>query len=107
MNVGVPKKAPKIVLPSGLGVLSSVSVAGRTIALDTAGTLFVGEDNKKHWQPVQMQWPGRAVLVRASPTPAQANSLSMQPRFELVTDKLQTWVSADGKTWTAQPLPGK
>lgn len=103
------KKAPKIVLPSGSGVLSSVSVAGRIIALDTAGTLFVSEDNQKHWQPVQTQWSGRAVLVRARPAHLQIDALStvQAPRFELVTDKLQTWVSPDGKSWTAEPLPGK
>jgi hypothetical protein len=106
------KKSAKIVLPSGAGVLSSASVAGRTIVLDTAGALFVREDSKKHWQPVPAQWTGRAVLVRARPTAGAAESAPtlafvQNPRFELVTDKLQTWVSVDGKTWTVEPMPKK
>jgi hypothetical protein len=106
------KKVAKITLPSGAGVLSSVSAVGRTIALDTAGALFVRGNNQKHWQPVPAQWTGRAVLLRSRPVPARelstpALGIVLHPRFELVTDKLQTWVSVDGKTWTAEPLPGK
>jgi hypothetical protein len=111
-HVADMKKLKKIALPSGVGVLSSASAAGRTIALDTAGALFVREDNQQHWQPVPAQWTGRAVLVRVRPTSATAQSalslgIVQNPRFELVTDKLQTWVSTDGKTWTTDPLPGK
>jgi hypothetical protein len=106
------KKVAKIELPSGAGVLSSASTAGRTIALDTAGALFVRDDNQKHWKAVQAQWTGRAVLVRTRPVSETAQSafslgFVQNPRFELVTDKLQTWVSADGKRWTAEKPPGK
>jgi hypothetical protein len=104
------KKLAKIALPSGAGVLSSASASGRTIALDTAGALFVREDNQKHWQPVEAQWTGRAVLVRTRQVPAASDGalgIVQAPRFELVTDKLQTWVSTDGKTWTAEPILAK
>ena len=106
------KKLAKIALPSGAGVLSSAWAAGRTIALDTAGALFVRKDNQKQWKAVQAQWTGRAVVVRARPVSGTAQSafslgFVQNPCFELVTDKPQTWVSVDGKTWTAEPPPGK
>lgn len=100
-------KAKKVSLPNGLGVLSVASEASRTVALDTAGALFLSEDRGKHWQPVPTQWSGRAILVRTRPVETQNGALQapLTTRFELVNDKLQTWVSYDGKTWTAQPLP--
>ncbi|MGC1422604.1 MAG: hypothetical protein WA815_09685, partial [Terracidiphilus sp.] len=49
-------KVQKIILPSGLGVLSQASEASRSIALDTAGTIFLSEDEGKHWQPIHTQW---------------------------------------------------
>jgi hypothetical protein len=82
---------------------------GRTIALDTAGALFLSEDAGKHWQPVHMQWTGHAVLVRTRPTGRQTDTLQapQTARFELINDNLQTWVSSDGKIWTLEPLPVK
>ena len=108
------KKAPKIVLPGGGEALSSASAAGRTIAIDTSGALFLSLDNGKSWQPVTTQWTGRAVLVRNSPGSSVADAAKVdrlqgvpEVRFELVTDKLQTWTSADGKTWIAEMPPAK
>ncbi len=92
-------------LPSGLGVLSQAVIGHRLIALDTAGALYITEDGAKHWQPVAAQWTGRAVLVKAHPISGivTGNVLSQKPaRFELVTDKLETWSSTDGKAWTAE-----
>lgn len=108
-NLARLKKASKISLPGGVDALSIATLVGRTVALDTAGSLFFSDDNGNHWQEIPKQWTERAVLVRTRPVPAQiAGSLAVQaPRFELVNDKLQTWVSADGKTWTAQPIPSK
>jgi hypothetical protein len=101
--------APRFSLPNGLEALSSASMSTRTIALDMTGALFMSDDAGKHWQSIEKQWTGHAVLVRTRPTEAQfSTSAGAQAmRFELVSDKLQTWVSADGKTWTAQPLPVK
>jgi len=111
---GISKKQ-KGSLPNGLEALSVASDAGRTIALDTKGALFVSEDVGKHWKPVRTQWTGRAVLVRGLNTAEKGNALgalgamkvSPTPKFELVTDNLQTWVSADGNTWTLQTIPRK
>ena len=108
-------KKQKASLPNGLEALSVASDAGRTIALDTKGALFVSEDGGKHWKPVRTQWTGRAVLVRAKTTAEKGNALGAQgalkmsptPKFELVTDNLQTWVSADGNIWTLQAMPGR
>jgi hypothetical protein len=98
-------KLQKITLPSGLGALSMASEVGRNVALDTAGAMFLSEDGGKHWQPIQTQWTGRALLVRTRPVGTQNGALRAPQtlRFELVNDKLQTWISYDGKTWTAQP----
>jgi hypothetical protein len=100
-------KAQKITLPGGLGTLSVASEASRSIALDTAGAMFLSVDGGKHWQPIQTQWTGRALLVRTRPVGTQAAALRAPQtmRFELVNDKLQTWISYDGKTWTQQPIP--
>lgn len=107
--VGQLKKAPKVTLPNGAEALSVASAEKRVIAIDTSGALFLSEDKGRHWQPVPAQWTGRAVLVRNSQSsPGSAGLLQVPPaRFELVNDKLQTWISGDGKTWTAQTLPGK
>lgn len=109
-------KKEKVSLPDGLETLSVANSGGdHTIALDTKGALFVSEDGGKHWKPVRTQWTGRAVLVRSVNTAEKGNALGalgamkMSPteKFELVTDNLQTWVSADGTIWTLQALPGK
>jgi hypothetical protein len=102
-------KTQKAVLPSGHGTLSVASEAARIIALDTAGALFLSEDRGKHWQPIQTQWTGRALLVRTRPVGTQAAALRAPQtmRFELVNDNLQTWISYDGKMWTLEPLPLK
>ena len=70
---------------------------GRSIALDTAGAMFLSEDDGKHWQPIRTQWTGRAVLVRTRPVETQqrcACGAARPLRFELVNDNLQTWVSS-------------
>jgi hypothetical protein len=103
------KAIRKITLPSGLGVLATASEASRIVALDTSGALFLSEDDGKKWQSIQSQWTGKALIVRTRPVGAEAGALRAPQtlRFELVNDKLQTWFSYDGKTWTAQPLPVK
>jgi hypothetical protein len=108
-------KKEKVSLPNGLNALSVASDAGRTLALDTKGALFLSEDGGKHWKQIRTQWTGRAVLVRSLTTAGKGNALGAQgalkmsprPRFELVTEDLKKWVSADGNIWTLQAVPGK
>jgi hypothetical protein len=98
------KTAAKIALPSGVPVLSVASWAARTIAIDTSGALFLSEDQDRHWTRVATQWTGRAVRVRNRQADTKDAALQALPvtRFELVNDKLQSWTSADGKTWMAE-----
>ncbi|HEY2469972.1 MAG TPA: zf-HC2 domain-containing protein [Terracidiphilus sp.] len=104
------KKAAKIALPGGAQPLSVAFAADRTIAIDTSGALFLSEDQGKHWHPVATQWTGRAVLVRnLQQSKDKAGYFKAGPavRFELVNDKLQSWKSPDGSTWTAETTPNK
>jgi hypothetical protein len=107
--VGQLKKTAAISLPNGAVPLSTAVADHRIVAIDTSGALFLSIDNGKNWQPIPTQWTGRAVLLRTVPDAiagaAQQNAATTH--FELVTDKLQTWISNDGKTWTAQIPPGK
>jgi Putative zinc-finger len=102
------------ILPNGVAALSIATAAGRTIAVDPSGNLFVIESPGSHWIPVSPQWTGRAIFLRAYPMPAaSAGSLAASspapstPLFELMNDKIQTWISFDGKVWQAQTPPAK
>jgi len=95
-------KAKTSALPSNLGVVSEAALGKKMIALDTAGSVFASDDAGKHWAPVKMEWTGRAVTVKAAPASGLlTGSVLSQPaaHFELVTDKLETWISTDGKSW--------
>ena len=98
------RKGGSITLPSSLEALSTAAAGTRTIAIDTTGALFLSKDAGKHWKAVKSQWTGRAVLVRTKMAdhPNAMLTLDQQSRFELVTDKLETWVSSDGRIWTRQ-----
>jgi hypothetical protein len=50
-------------LPSGLGALSTVSSAGKAIAIDTQHMLFLSNDRGAHWTRIPQPWQGRAVRV--------------------------------------------
>ncbi|MGA1981514.1 MAG: zf-HC2 domain-containing protein [Acidobacteriaceae bacterium] len=108
------------VLPSHLPALSISSNAHRQLAIDTAGALFRSEDAGSTWQPVPVQWTGRAIRVALVPSPnahllgRSAGSLSgplpaakaaaatspQPPTFELTTDSGDHWISTDGQAWT-------
>ncbi len=101
-------------LPSGLTIVSSVTVENRTLAIDQAGALFLSRDSGSHWESVARQWTGRAVNVSllpnlngrsfvAAPSSGAAAVPSQSAEiFELRNDKNLTWVSTDGVIWTAQ-----
>ena len=103
-------KAGNSALPSKLDVLSETTTAKITIAIDTAGSVFLSEDAGRHWQGIDAPWSGRAVLVkRWRPSLSAAGGLLKQaaPKYELTTDKPETWVSQDGKQWMLEAPPGK
>ena len=50
-------------LPSGLPVLSVISAARQTLAIDTHNALFYSDDNGMHWKAIPSQWQGKAVKV--------------------------------------------
>jgi hypothetical protein len=109
------KKQPS--LPSHLPALSTISNTGQQLAIDTAGSLFRSEDAGVSWQPVPVQWTGRAVKLRLAPPPStqsfakSANPVTAtaaakpspaapaQACFELTNDMGIAWLSTDGQTW--------
>jgi hypothetical protein len=104
------RKAGSPVSPSKLAVLSEAASAKRMIAIDTAGSVFLSEDAGKHWEAVNTPWRGRAVLVKkGAPAVEAVGGLLKQSieRFELTTDKQETWISSDGKNWTLKAEAGK
>jgi hypothetical protein len=114
-------------LPSDLAIASSVIAADRTLALDTAGALFLSTDSGAHWTSIHPQWQGTAVAVAVAPSPQsytfvqpQAPSQSQQrvaaptyagaslpssqmpvpaQQFQLNTSSGAVWTSADGLFW--------
>lgn len=103
-KVALDGKMKSAVLPNGTNAVSVASAQGRTVAIDTAGSVFLRESSGGQWIPVTTQWTGRAARVRVRPTPMQAGTSTQPAVFELVNDKVETWVSADGKTWAAEPI---
>ena len=122
----------RIKLPSKMPVASQLNAGNRTLALDTAGALFVSKDHGKHWTTVATQWTGKAVQLSFAATPARlylaqpaqnqaqgqisnsnsgaaiAGGISQQQApiptagFELSTSTGAVWLSTDGLTWHAR-----
>ncbi len=84
-------------LPSGLAALSTATAHHLTLEIDLAGALFLSDDSGQHWERIARQWTGRAIEVRV-----QSGNTAPAGEFELKNDSGSVWVSADGKTWTAQ-----
>jgi hypothetical protein len=118
----VPAPEKPIQLPSGLASVSVASGGHFLLAIDKAGALFLSEDQGVTWERISRQWTGRAVEVRRQshdqvapqaapasqdgPTGGSSANAGLQPPpielFELSNDKNQTWVSTDGRIWTAE-----
>jgi hypothetical protein len=108
----------QLALPSHRPALSVISNTREELAIDTAGALFRSDDTGVTWQPVAVQWTGRAVRIALDPspnqrqlardaspaaTPSTARSSpagSAQPAvFELTNDAGDLWISKDGRVW--------
>ena len=112
-------KAP---LPSKRFAVSTISNGVETLAVDSAGDLFLSKDGGKSWRSVAHQWEGKAVRVSLAssssmrqPVSAKAYSAGgtasteLEPvtpaavppagGFELTSDTGATWSSSDGLVW--------
>lgn len=103
---------PLPTLPSKLPVLTVVERSGRTLAIDTAGTLYSSDDAGVAWHLIPAQWQGRALAIRLVPSPSAQQSgaatnsarVSSHPQavvlsFELTTNSGARYTSTDGQTW--------
>ena len=69
------------------------------VAADAEGKLFFSENQGKSWKHIKGKWKGKVVrVVSPSTVPGSTNAA-----FELMTDPASTWVSSDGRNWTAAP----
>lgn len=77
------------ILPGDQPLQTSVSIGTRTVALDTAGKLFLSKKAGKHWKLIHGPWKKSAVT-----------SLSLTPnqQFKLTTSQ-GSWISGDGEHW--------
>ncbi len=92
-------------LPSGLAAVSSANVQGNMLAVDSEGSVFLSTDGGLHWQSIGRQWSGKAIAVRSSAeskVSAKDEGQAGRPGFELVNDRGQVWVSADGRSWKSK-----
>jgi hypothetical protein len=115
-------KGVRAPLPSKRPAVSAISNGRETLAVDSAGDLFICEDAGIGWRRIAHQWTGKAIKVSvASPAsmtqPASGKTLSAgattskkfetattaadAPRadFELTTDIGTIWSSPDGLVW--------
>ncbi len=117
-----PTPAGPTQLPSGLAAVSIASRGHLLLAIDKAGALFLSENHGATWERIATQWTGRAVAVQQQaqlhgalfaapaaqngPTGGSSPNAGLAPSptafFELSNDKNQTWVSTDGRNWTAK-----
>jgi hypothetical protein len=124
-NAAARSSAPAVTLPSKLPALNILQYAGHSLALDSAGAVFLSLDSGKHWTAVAPQWSGKAVRITLASAPAHLylqqpaqtqsqtqagkasnnGGLSQQQApipatgFELTTAAGTVWHSADGLTW--------
>ncbi len=116
-----------VMLPSGLIAVSTVSASQLSLAVDRIGNVYLSQDSGGHWDSVDRQWSGRAIVVRLQrnlqsaggrteesksgssqnePKSSTVDSLAEPPApasvFEISNDSGKVWVSTDGKTWSAK-----
>jgi hypothetical protein len=69
------------------------------VAADAEGKLFFSDNQGKSWKHIKGKWKGKVVRVVSPSTVPGSTSAA----FELMTDPASTWVSSDGRNWTAAP----
>ena len=93
-------------LPSHQPVASRVSNGRVTLAIDSAGALFVSKDGGKHWKAVSARWTGRAVKVEfasASRQPSPVAGVFAHPIEEKAVPAAAKAKSAPSET--PHPVP--
>jgi hypothetical protein len=88
-------------LPSGLNPVSSAVMLDRVVAVDSAGAVFLSRDAAKHWEPVPVQWTGKAIAVQAPPRPLHPFSRAVNQETVLHTTSAVT--PATGASGPALP----
>ena len=101
-EVAVDGKKKLTVLPNGATALSMATAAGRTVAIDPSGLVFLSEAPGAKWTEIATQWSGLAVLVRVGGAATAAGTSQEAAKFELINDQNKVWWSADGKVWVAE-----
>jgi len=95
-------------LPSKLPAAITLENGGRTLAVDSAGALFVSKNVGARWKAVKHQWPGK--IAELTVTPADVNkakrsdtgTTTAASTFQLTTESGTVWLSADGVHWSAR-----
>jgi hypothetical protein len=120
---GAPQaRSARALLPSRRFAASTISNEIETLAVDSAGDLFLSKDAGKSWQRITHQWTGKAIKVSlespasvtqpvsrkamsagaiASTNGGTATPAAVPPGagFELRTDTGAIWSSPDGLIW--------
>jgi hypothetical protein len=86
-------------LPGGKPAMMFATKDRLVVAADADGKLFLSDNRGKSWKHIKGKWKGKVVRV-VSPATVRGNTYAA---FELMTDPPSTWVSADGRNWTAVP----
>lgn len=71
---------PARMLPSGLPLRSSASDAGRELALDSAGALFLSRDGGRSWTTVARAWQGKVISVSSASVSSPVGAM-LRPSF--------------------------
>ena len=98
---GIMSETTGIILPSKLPAGTTVVNGKITLATDSAGALFLSQNEGKKWKTIKPVWTGKIVNLTALPAPASGSG----PSVQLTTDAGATWLSRDGTHWTAAPQP--
>jgi hypothetical protein len=96
-----PEARPETVyqLPGKRPAVTSAAGNKLVVAADSEGSLFFSDNQGKSWKRVSGKWKGKVVRVMSPPDiPGSSNQV-----FELITDPASTWLSADGRHWSAAP----